>query len=370
MTDKLPLCRIFPNATMALRLLKHIVNKYPDIIQQGFGAGLEEASRFQAILRKSVDAEKLPALQRAALLGFKKLYHEVLLTSRAARSSLLVALIKRFEAACDPVNPEVGNLKLLHLCAQVSSCLPLGKMHELLVLLRPIHQIISRHGDAILAAIKQAQPKGPGPKQRAACIAMVYLLLLNNFLIQRYGLTKDQLAALEETAEKRKAEENRELQVAPEAGDRLLEVDGVDTKDLTEQYTGLKLLMQTFSQFHSFVPVDTSDSNGQSDVSVLSTSPVAARTPLWALNSTDLAKAGSGKLLKRRNSTSGRKVPTKTNNPRRKSNLSRSMPQKKRKSGCHSESDSQSEQDDALERHLKKKAARPRRRLEKDLAKN
>lgn len=361
-------CRSLPNSTTALRLLKQIVNKYPDIIQQGFGAGLEEASRFQAFIKKLASTEFQPIAQKAALLGFKRFYQEVLLSSRAAKTSLLLALTKRFETACDPSNPEAGDLKLLYLCTQVASVLPLTKMHELLVLLRPIHQIISQYGDTVLAAIKQSQPKGSSAKQRSACVAMVYLLLLNNFLVQRYGLTRERLAALEESAEKRKLEENRELQMSATAGERLVEADGLDGKDLPEQYTGLKLLLHTFGQASSFPLSENSDSGGQSDASLPSTSPVAVRTPLWALNSSDLARATSGKLLKQRSSTSGKKGPAKAVLQRRKSNLSRSLPQKKRRtSGFDSNSESGSEQEQDLQEHFVKRATRPRRRLEADM---
>ena len=361
-------CRSLPNSAIAVRLLKQIVNKYPDIIQQGFGAGLEEASRFQAFIRKLASAELQPVAHKAALLGFKRFYQEVLLSSRGAKSSLLTALTKRFETACDPVNPEAGDLKLLHLCAQVASVLPLTKMHELLVLLRPIHQMIGQYGDTVLAALKQSQPKAPSAKQRTAGIAMVYLLLLNNFLVQRYGVTRERLNALEESAEKRKLEENRELQVSATAGERLVEADGLEAKDLPEQYTGLKLLLHTFSQASSFPLSENSDSGGQSDASLPSTSPIAVRTPLWALNSSDLARAGSGKLLKQRNNSSGKKAPARAAVQRRKSNLSRSLPQKKRKkSGFDSNTDSGSEQEQDFEEHVAKRGARARRRLEADM---
>ena len=360
--------RSLPNSAVALRLLKQIVGKYPDIIQQGFGAGLEEASRFQAFIRKLASAELHTVPHKAALLGFKRFYQEVLLSSRAAKIGLLSALTKRFETACDPINPEAGDLKLLYFCTQVASALPLTKMHELLVLLRPIHQMIGQHGDTVLAAIKHSQPKGSSAKQRTACIAMVYLLLLNNFLIQRYSVTRDRLTALEESAEKRKLEENRELQVSAMAGERLVEADGLEAKDLPEQYTGLKLLLHTFGQASSFPLSENSDSGGQSDASLASTSPVAVRTPLWALNSSDLARAGSGKLLKQRNSSTGKTGPGKAAVQRRKSNLSRSLPQKKRrKSGFNSNSDSGSEQEQDLEEKFVKRAARSRRRLEADM---
>ena len=329
---------------------------------------MEEASRFQAVIRKLASAELQPLAQKAALVGFKRFYQEVLISSRAAKTSLLSALTKRFETACDPSNPEAGDPKLLYLCTQVASALPLTRMHELLVLLRPIHQMIGQHGDAVLAAVKQSQPKEPSAKQRTACVAMVYLLLLNNFLIQRYGVTRERLAALDESAEKRKLEENRELQVSATAGERLVEADGLETKDLPEQYTGLKLLLQTFGQVNSFPLSENSDSGGQSDASMPTTSPVAVRTPLWALNSSDLARAGSGKLLKQRNSSSGKKAPPKAGPQRRKSNLSRSLPQKKRrKSGFNSDSDSGSEQEQDLEEHFVKRTARPRRKLEADM---
>ena len=329
---------------------------------------MEEASRFQALIKKLASTELQPTAQKAALLGFKRFYQEVLLSSRAAKTSLLLALTKRFGTACDPTNPEAGDLKLLYLCTQIASVLPLSKMHELLVLLRPIHQIIGQHGDTVLAAVKQSQPAGPSAKQRTACVAMVYLLLLNNFLVQRYGLTRERLTALEESAEKRKLEENRELQISATAGERLVEAYGLETKDLPEQYTGLKVLLHSFGQASSFPLSENSDSGGQSDTSVPSTSPVAVRTPLWALNSSDLARASSGKLLKQRNSTSGKKGPTKAALLRRKSNLSRSLPQKKRrKSGLDSNSESGSEQEEDLKEHIVKRAARPRRKLEADM---
>lgn len=362
-------CRAVPNSAIALRLLKQILNKHQDIIQQGFSAGLLAASDFQAAIGKASPPDTLPVIQRAMLFGFKRLYQEVLVSSKAAKNSFLSALIKRFETACDPVNPEEGNLKLLYLCTQVASCLPLVRMHEVLALLRPIHQIIARHGDTVLAAVKQAQKTGPSKKQSTPCIAMVYLLLLNNFFIQKYGLTRERLALLEETAEKRRAEENRELQVSAAASE-LLEADGLETKDVAEQYTGLKLLMQTFTGCHSFIPTETIESNGHSDAGekIPSTSPIASRTPLWALNSTDLARAGSGKLLKRRNSSASRKGTARASNPRRKSNLSQPQ-QKRRRSGHHSASDSGSEHDEDLEEeYLKRRVSKPRRRLEEDLA--
>ena len=355
------------NSAVALRLLKQIVSKYSEIIQQGFGIGLVETSKFQAALRKVAAPKDLSAIRTALHTGFRRLYQEVLQPSKAARASLLAALVKRFETACDPVNPEEVDLSLLCLCSEVAACLPLGRMYELLLLLRPIHSISSRFGDNVLAAVKQAQHAGPSPKQRAACTATIYLLLLNNFLIQKYGLTRERLAALEETADKRRAEENRELQVSSDASG-LLQTDGLESKDLTEQYTGLKVLLKTFTECHSFMPSPSDDSD-KPETGVPTTSPIAARTPLWALNSTDLARAGSGKLLKRRDSTGGRKATSKSSQQRRKSNLSKPQ-RKRRKSGFSSGSDDPSEHGEDLEEAYlnKKKAAKPRRKLEEALA--
>ena len=49
----LALCRTYPNASLAVRLLKQIGGKHPDLILQGMGGGVEAASAFQAELRRS-----------------------------------------------------------------------------------------------------------------------------------------------------------------------------------------------------------------------------------------------------------------------------------------------------------------------------
>ena len=363
------LCRTLPNASIALRLLKQIATKYPDIILQGLALGLEEASRFQAALSKLAGSQAFPGAQRSALIGFKRLYLEVLHSSKAARGSFLAALTKRFEAACDLSNPEIEDLRLLHLCVQIASCLPLSKTYELMALLRPMNTIISRYGDTILVAIKQAISEGASAKLRTACTAMVYLILLYNRLILKFNMTRDRLAALNEaTAERRRLEDNRDLPAMAEVGERLTEADNLELKGLLEQYSGLKILLHTFGECHNFAPVPTDDSQSPRTDGEPSTSPLGEKTPLWALDSTELARVGSGKLLKRKNSCNSSRGAKRPASNRRKSNLSR-PPGRRRKSGNKSTSDESdfNEQDEDLEAHFVKRAARPRRRLEQVL---
>lgn len=161
------------------------------------------------------------------------------------------------------------------------------------------------------------------------------------------------------------------LQIAADASERLTEADSIDSLETAEQYSGLKLLLQTFTQYSSCAPPDNSGCGGQSDASAAnttSTSPLAARTPLWALNSSDLARAGSGKLVKQR-STGLRAGQGKKAVQRRKSNLSKPQTQRKRrKSGYQSASDTASEHDEDLEEaYLAKRNSRSRRRLEEVL---
>lgn len=333
--------------------------------------GLAEASRFQVALAKLAGSQSFPGTQRPAIVGFKRLYQEVLHLSKATRASFLMAITKRFEAACDLSNPEEGDLRLLHLCAQIASCLPLSKTFELMALLRPMNTIISRYGENILAAIKQAQAGAASIRLMTACTAMVYLILLNNSLILKYNMTKERLSVLSEaTAEKRRLEENRDLPAAADVGERLIEADNLESKDLAEQYSGLKVLLQTFGECHNFGAGDSDDSRATGDA-VPNISSSAERTPLWALNSADLARVGSGKLLKRKNSNSSSRGGRATAKTRQKSNLSRTQPRsKRRKSGYQSvseESEVEGEDDKDLEAHLVKRAARPRRRLEEIL---
>ncbi len=92
------MCRAYPNAALAVRLLKQIAAKHPDLILQGMGSGVEAASAFQARLRKAAPSgAPLEGAEAAVAAGFSWIYLDILSVSKMARASLLHALVKRFQ---------------------------------------------------------------------------------------------------------------------------------------------------------------------------------------------------------------------------------------------------------------------------------
>ena len=79
----LAVCRAYPNASLAIRLLKQIGGKHPDLILQGMGGGVEAASAFQAELRRSAPEGTLAGAEQVTLsplhswLGVHKLSQEM-----------------------------------------------------------------------------------------------------------------------------------------------------------------------------------------------------------------------------------------------------------------------------------------------------
>ena len=119
------------------------------------------------------------------------------------------------------------SLGLVQFGAQIAAALPLKKMYEVFALLHPIHSIIRQHGltamASLKAGVKALEEEGSEPRDLKAgkavdraiqsSLALVTLLMLSNILSGKFGMRADRLAALENSADCRKKEENKDVQV-------------------------------------------------------------------------------------------------------------------------------------------------------------
>ena len=130
------------------------------------------------------------------------------------------------ERACDPENVKPKSLGLVQFGAQIAAALPLKKVYEVFALLHPIHSIIRQHGLTAMASLKAGVKaleeesesrdlKAGKAVDRAvqSSLALVTLLMLSNVLSGKFGMRADKLAALENSADCRKKEESKEVQV-------------------------------------------------------------------------------------------------------------------------------------------------------------
>jgi len=319
----------------------------------------------------------LPILQAVAA-GFGKIYTEILFISKTARASLLQALMKRFEDACDLNTTEQPDLDLLYTCAQIAASLPLRKMYEVMLLLQPAVRLINSQGDSVLAGMKWELHglNGGGSSVEKVkscsrvCGAVVCLLLIAKSLVLRYGLTSERLAAFE-VVERRKGEEQKDIQVQPREGrDCVGDARNIGSEDPGRMYEGLKGLLLEFGEHHSYLSLGSSPpAGGQVSERQGIPSPPAgkggAATPVWA--SAGLSRVGSGKL--KRGASTGKKGVGKVPN-RRKSNLSRTVPEKgkRRKSGFVASESDDSEDEDFYAKPVAKRVAQSRRKLEANLS--
>ena len=314
---------------------------------------------------------------QAVAAGFSKIYAEILFISKLARASLLQALMKRFEGACDLNSPVKPDLDLLYMCAQIAASLPLRKMYEVMLLLQPAVRLINSQGDGVLAAMKgelHGLAAGISTAESVkscsrVCAAVVCLLLIAKSLVLRYGLTSERLAAYE-VVEKRKVEEQKDVQLQETEGqDCVGDARNLGSEDPARMYEGLKGLLKEFNEHHRHLSLASSPlPGGQSSERVDIPSPPAkgTATPIWA--SAGLSRVGSGKLH-RKGSSTGNKVVSRTAN-RRKSNLSRTVPpkgRKRRKSGFAASESDESKDEDYSEPAIKK-TGRSRRKVETNLS--
>lgn len=111
--------------------------------------------------------------------------------------------------------------------AQLANSLCLKKVYEVFALLNPINLIIRQYGETAITAYKaallMAEQGGKAPSEVAkskevqqlaeACLALITLNMLSNSLMGKYAFAAQRLADLVAFADKRKAEENRDIQV-------------------------------------------------------------------------------------------------------------------------------------------------------------
>ena len=130
------------------------------------------------------------------------------------------------DRACDPENVKPKSLVLVQFGAQIAAALPLRKVYEVFALLHPVHSIIRQHGLTAMASLKagvkaleegseSGDLKAGEAVDRAvqSSLALVTLLMLSNVLSGKFGMRADKLAALENSADCRKKERNKEVQV-------------------------------------------------------------------------------------------------------------------------------------------------------------
>jgi hypothetical protein len=373
----LAICRTFPNASLAVKLLKQIAAKHPDLLLQGMGSGVEAACKFHSELRKYATGALVAECEQAVVSGFCKIYTEILFFSKIARASLLQALTKRFEGACDLNTPEEADLDLLYMCSNIAASLPLKKLYEVMQLLQPAVRMINTQGDSILAAMKeQLHNSNSGMKAEEKtslskiCGAMVCLLLMAKTLVIKYSLTGERLAALEVT-EKRKSEEQKDVQIHPVPENYVGDASNLGSEVPAVLYDGLKKLLLEFTQHHSYLSIGNSPvAEGQlSEKQGIPSPPgTGAATPTWALPSAGLPRMGSGKLP--RGVSTGKKGSSRVAS-RRKSNLSKSVPdkvRKRKKSRFTVGSESDDDSDDEYSKPVTKRAGRARQKLEDNLS--
>ena len=147
------------------------------------------------------------------------------------------------EWVCDPDSERPRDLSLLIFTTQIAAAMPLKKVYEIFALLHPIHTIIRQHGSTALSDLKTsfqcqnlpadennedtvngtpANHNGTSKSNLGKslentvdpCIGIISLLMLSNHLMGSYAMKADRLASFEASAERRKAEENKDLQVS------------------------------------------------------------------------------------------------------------------------------------------------------------
>ena len=375
------------NAKAALCVLKRIGAKHPEMLHRHLADGLEEAAKFQARLTAAMPAAAVAAAADKAVRGVSSIYAEILQSTQQGRNAALAAVVRRFEAACDLSSPSAGNLSLLHMCAKIAAGLPLKRGDEAMMLVHPIHKIISQHGEGILAALKavvkdvqpaqQASRATSGHAQQQICRAsagVTVLLLLSNCLEQKYSLTADRLAAFQPTSEKRKAEGRVVLQPQPaELPVDQLSVSAADSpKELAGQYTGLKALLQNFHASHQYLFPGRLHSPGQAGMPVdqgVGLSPQAAETPTWAQQTGQtLQKANSRKSGGREALSLGKGQSTRQNwKLSRGAQGGKSHRKRARRSMQESQSDGEDDFDTDYE-NPPNKVSRPRKNVDAMLA--
>ena len=248
-------------AARALRVLRRVAGKAPDMFRATVADGLPLAARLHADLARAFastlgsennnSADALAALDVAASLdvarGVGALYADLIQSTRPARHAFLGRLLRKLDAACDVHGRggEGADLASLAAVAQASAALPMRRADEPLMLIRSADDVVSRRGEAALSALQRALKRGgrrekrdgegggeeedndsdgggggnaavaplsplgrPPPRAEvASALAASILLLLRKHIAASYSLTPERIAAFAGSAERRKTEE-------------------------------------------------------------------------------------------------------------------------------------------------------------------
>lgn len=127
------------------------------------------------------------------------------------------------ERACDLHSRKPTSLDLVIHTAQIAASFAFKKFFEVYTLLQEAHTIIKQHGDNILSALKlvaKTRIKNGSCRPSAAEMAekglsACTILLLSDYLMGKYSLTSDRISAVMESADKRRAEDTKDIQASP-----------------------------------------------------------------------------------------------------------------------------------------------------------
>eukprot|EP00798_Chlamydomonas_sp_ICE-L_P003395 gene3395-13435_t len=150
-----------PDVSMkALDVLTQCSDKYVEFVAGQMSPGLLEAYAFQRRLWEYHNpGEAMREMPLGVMDQISVLWACLLQPHKGLKSKFLSSLLKPFEDSSQlatPAGTEPLDPQQLWFCAKVAAELPYKRMDEPLILMYSINQIISRRGDAAVAALKDA----------------------------------------------------------------------------------------------------------------------------------------------------------------------------------------------------------------------